>query len=142
MLEVTSIKKGIVLDHITSGNGLKIFNKLMLDKVNYPVVLLMNVPSKQMNRKDIIKIENNIDIDLDFLGLIDHNITMNIIEDNKIVHKKKVEIPQKVNGLFKCHNPRCITNFDDYVKPTFQLVASKNLEYKCDYCEELTAYKL
>ena len=142
MLEVTSIKKGIVLDHITSGNGLKIFNKLMLDQVQYPVVLLMNVPSKHMKRKDIIKIENNIDIDLDFLGLIDHNITMNIIEDNKIVHKKKVEIPQKVNGLFKCHNPRCITNFDDYVKPTFQLVYPKTLEYKCDYCEELTAYKL
>ena len=142
MLEVTSIKKGIVLDHITSGNGLKVFNKLMLDKVNYPVVLLMNVSSKQMNRKDIIKIENNIDIDLDFLGLIDHNITMNIIEENRIVQKKKVEIPKKVKGLFNCHNPRCITNFDDYVKPTFQLVSSKNLEYKCDYCEELTTYTL
>ncbi|MEW9123572.1 MAG: aspartate carbamoyltransferase regulatory subunit [Thermotaleaceae bacterium] len=142
MLEVTSIKKGIVLDHITSGNGLKIFNKLMLDKVNYPVVLLMNVSSDQMKRKDIIKIENNIDIDLDFLGLIDHNITVNIIDDNKIVQKKKVEIPEKVKGLFNCHNPRCITNFDDYAKSTFQLISAKELEYKCDYCEELTAYKL
>lgn len=142
MLEVTSIKKGIVLDHISSGNGLKIFNKLMLDRVDYPVVLLMNVSSKQMGRKDIIKIENNIDIDLDFLGLIDHHITVNVIEDNKIVSKKKVEIPKKVKGIFSCHNPRCITNFDDYVKPTFHLVSEKTLEYKCSYCEEITKYKL
>ncbi|MFZ5968538.1 MAG: aspartate carbamoyltransferase regulatory subunit [Bacillota bacterium] len=141
MLEVTSIQKGIVLDHITSGNGLKIFNKLMLDKVDFPVVLLMNVTSKEMGRKDIIKIENKIDIDLNFLGLIDHNITVNIIENNKIVNKKKVEVPKTVKGIFACHNPRCITNFDDYVKPTFHLVSQETLEYKCDYCEEMTKYK-
>jgi len=142
MLEVASIKKGIVLDHITSGNGLKIFNKLMLDKVDYPVVLLMNVTSQEMGRKDIIKIENRIDIDLDFLGLIDHNITVNVIEDNKIVDKKKVRIPTRIKGLFSCHNPRCITNFDDYVEPDFHLISAENLEYKCGYCEEITKYKL
>lgn len=142
MLEVNSIKKGIVLDHITSGNGLKIFNKLMLDKVDYPVVLLMNVASKEMGRKDIIKIENNIDIDLDFLGLIDHNISVNIIENNRIVEKKKVEIPKHIKGIFSCLNPRCITNFDDYVESTFKLVSEDSLEYRCEYCEEITKYKL
>ncbi|MBB6216937.1 aspartate carbamoyltransferase regulatory subunit [Anaerosolibacter carboniphilus] len=142
MLEVASIKKGIVLDHISSGNGLKIFNKLMLDQVDYPVVLLMNVSSKNMKRKDIIKIENSIDIDLDFLGLIDQNITVNVIENSKIVSKKKVGLPEKIKGLFSCHNPRCITNFDDYVKPTFQLVSETSMEYKCSYCEEITRYKL
>ena len=142
MLEVTSIKKGIVLDHITSGNGLKIFSKLMLDKVDYPVVLLMNVSSKEKGRKDIIKIENRIDIDLDFLGLIDSNITVNIIEDNKIIDKKKVKIPSRIKGIFTCHNPRCITNFDDSAYPTFKLVDEKHLEYRCDYCEEITTYKL
>jgi aspartate carbamoyltransferase regulatory subunit len=142
MLEVASIKKGIVLDHISSGNGLKIFNKLMLDQVDFPVVLLMNVSSKDMKRKDIIKIENSIDIDLDFLGLIDQNITVNVIENNKIVSKKKVNLPKKIKGLFSCHNPRCITNSDDYVKPTFQLVSEASMEYKCSYCEEITKYKL
>ncbi|MCT4605016.1 MAG: aspartate carbamoyltransferase regulatory subunit [Marinisporobacter sp.] len=142
MLEVTSIKKGIVMDHITVGNGLKIFNELMLDQVDYPVVLLMNVPSKAMGRKDIIKIENNIDIDLNFLGLIDHNITVNIIEEGKLAQKKKIEIPKKVTGLFSCHNPRCITNFDDYAKPEFELVSSDTLAYQCEYCEEITEYKI
>ncbi|QZY54337.1 aspartate carbamoyltransferase regulatory subunit [Crassaminicella profunda] len=142
MLEVTSIKKGIVLDHITVGNGLKIFNKLMLDQVDYPVVLLMNVPSKAMGRKDIIKIENNIDIDLAFLGLIDDSITVNIIKEGKLGQKKKVEIPKNVKGLFSCHNPRCITNFDDYVKPEFELVSSDTLSYQCEYCEEITEYKI
>ena len=142
MLEVASIKKGIVLEHISSGNGLKIFNKLMLDQVNYPVVLLMNVSSKNMKRKDIIKIENSIDIDLDFLGLIDQNITVNVIENNRIISKNKVNLPQKIKGLFSCHNPRCITNFDDYVKPTFRLVSETSMEYQCSYCEEITKYKL
>lgn len=142
MLEVTSIKKGIVLDHITSRNGLKIFNKLILDQVDYPVVLLMNVSSQAMEKKDIIKIENIIDIDLDFLGLIDQNITVNIIENDKIIEKKKVKVPTRIKGFFPCHNPRCITNSDDYAKPDFQLVSAKNLEYQCSYCEEITKYKL
>lgn len=142
MLEVASIQKGIVLDHITSGNGLKIFNKLMLDKVDYPVVLLMNVSSKEMKRKDIIKIENRIDIDLEFLGLIDRFITVNIIEDNRIIEKKKVSVPTKVQGIFPCHNPRCITNFDNYIKPTFHLECEKQLQYRCEYCEEITTYKI
>jgi aspartate carbamoyltransferase regulatory subunit len=142
MLEVTSIKKGIVLDHITSGKGLKIFNKLMLDKVDYPVVLLMNVPSKAMGKKDIIKIENIINVNLNFLGLIDQNITVNIIENDKITVKKKLEIPKQVQGIFACHNPRCITNFDNYVKPTFTLVSEETLEYRCEYCEEITEYRL
>ncbi len=140
MLKVASIQKGIVLDHISSGKGLKIFNKLMLDKVDYSVVLLMNVHSKSMGRKDIIKIENDIHIDLDFLGLIDHNITVNIIDKGKIVEKRKLEIPKKIRGIFSCHNPRCITNSDDYAQSEFQLVSADTLEYRCEYCEEITRY--
>ncbi len=109
MLEVAGIKRGIVIDHISSGKGLKIFQKLNLDKMNTPVVLLINVSSNRLGRKDIIKIQEHIDVDLTMLGLIDQNITVNIIEDEKIVEKVKINIPKKVIGLFTCKNPRCIT---------------------------------
>ncbi len=142
MLKVTSIEKGIVIDHITSGKGLKIFQKLNLDKLDTPVVLLMKVQSKKLGKKDIIKIQDHVDIDLTILGLIDPNITINIIRNDKIIEKKDIEIPQKVTGMIKCKNPRCITTIDDYVEPEFTLVPDSNLKYRCSYCEELTEYKL
>lgn len=142
MLKVTSIERGIVIDHISSGKGLKIFEKLNLNKLNVPVVLLMNVPSKILGKKDIIKIQDNIDLDLRILGLIDPNITINIIENDKIVEKKIVELPKIVKGLFQCKNPRCITSIDDYAESEFTLSNSAKNKYKCNYCEELTEYKL
>ncbi|SDK01482.1 aspartate carbamoyltransferase regulatory subunit [Natronincola ferrireducens] len=142
MLKVTSIQKGIVIDHITSGKGLKIFEKLCLDKVDTPVVLLMKVPSKQLGKKDMIKIQDIIDIDLTVLGLIDPSITINIIDNDHIIAKRNIEIPQKVTGLFKCKNPRCITSVDDYAESEFTLVPNGKIQYKCNYCEELTEYKL
>lgn len=142
MLEVTGITQGIVIDHISTGNGLKIFNKLRLDKLDTPVVLLMNVTSNVLGRKDIIKIQDYIDIDIDMVGLIDQNATVNIIKDSKIISKTKVKIPQKVKGLFQCKNPRCITTVDDYAVSEFTLVPNGKLQYRCNYCEELTEYKL
>lgn len=142
MLKVTSIEKGIVIDHISSGKGLKIFQKLNLDKLNTPVVLLINVPSKALGKKDIIKIQDYIDLDLRILGLIDPNITINIIEKDDIVEKKKIQLPQNVKGLFQCKNPRCITSIDNYVESEFTLVKHSKTKYKCNYCEELTEYKL
>lgn len=142
MLEVKQIQNGIVIDHIKSGNGLKIFNKLELFKTESPVVLLINVESKQLGKKDIIKIENTFDIDLNLLGLIDENISINFIKDGKVIDKKKVVMPEKVTGLIKCKNPRCITNSDDYMKPTFTLVSKEKLEYKCNFCDEITIYKI
>ncbi|AKL94084.1 aspartate carbamoyltransferase regulatory subunit [Clostridium aceticum] len=142
MLKVNSIQKGIVIDHISSGKGLKIFEKLCLDKIDTPVVLLMKVPSKKLGKKDIIKVQDYIDIDLTILGLIDPNITINIIENDRTIEKKAIEIPQKVSGLFKCKNPRCITCIDDYAEPEFTLVPNGKIQYKCSYCEELTEYRL
>lgn len=142
MLKVTSIQKGIVIDHITSGKGLKIFQKLNLDKMDTPVVLLMNVPSQKLGKKDIIKIQDYVNIDFTILGLIDPNITINIIEDDRIVDKKDIVIPKKVTGMIKCKNPRCITSIDDYVEPEFTLVPNGKIQYRCSYCEELTEYKL
>lgn len=142
MLEVKGIENGIVLDHITSGNGLKVFDKLNLANSEYPVVLVMNVESKRLGRKDIIKIENTFDVDLDILGLIDANITVCMIKNGKVADKLQAVLPKEIKGLVKCKNPRCITNFDDYIEPTFKLISEKPLEYECSYCEEITKYEL
>ena len=143
MLKVNSINCGIVIDHITAGNGIKIFEKLKLEKADFPVVLLINVPSNKLGKKDIIKIENKIDVDLTMLGLIDPNITVNIIENDIIVNKMNINIPKEVQGLFKCKNPRCVSNFDEYVSPKFQLANTNGkIYYRCGYCEELTSYSI
>ncbi len=141
MLKVTKITQGIVIDHISTGNGLKIFNKLRLDRLDMPVVLLMNVDSGVLGKKDIIKIQDYTDINIDVLGLIDQNATVNIIKNGKITSKTKVEIPTRVRGLFQCKNPRCITTTDNYAVSEFTLVSSDKLQYRCNYCEEITKYK-
>jgi len=143
MLTVNSINYGIVIDHITAGNGIKIFEKLKLDQADFPVVLLINVPSSKFGKKDIIKIENKIDVDLTMLGLIDPAITVNIIENNVIVNKMNIKIPDEVQGLFQCKNPRCVSNSDSYVTPKFKLAhVNGKIHYRCNYCEELTTYSL
>lgn len=143
MLEVKGILHGVVLDHIKAGKGLEVFHMLKLDKIGLPVVLLMNVDSKELGKKDIIKVENKTDFDFNMLSLIDTNITVNIIENDQRVNKFKVEVPEEIVGQIQCKNPRCITNFDDYVKPTFKKYAenTKVIEYVCEFCEEITKFK-
>ena len=138
MIEVAAIKKGTVIDHIAAGQGLWIFNKLNLGQLGHPVVLLMNVPSKRLGKKDIIKIENYTDVDTAMLGLIGSSITVNIIENEHVVEKVPVFIPDEVRGLFSCGNPRCVTNSDAYVIPLFHLHDARSLAYVCEYCEEIT----
>lgn len=142
MIEVASIRRGIVIDHITAGKGLLIFNKLNLASLGYPVVLLMNVPSGRMGKKDIIKIENFTDVDTAMLGLIDSSITVNVIESEHVTNKVRVAIPEEVKGLFACSNPRCISNTDSYVTPTFRLHDRQNSSYCCEYCDEITRANL
>jgi len=137
MLTITSIKKGIVIDHIKAGTGIKIFHNLNLDKADYKVALIMNVPSKKMGKKDIIKIENEIDIDYAVLGLIDPNITVNIIEDEKITEKRNLQLPERVINIIKCKNPRCITSVEKYVNHEFYLSNKSKGEYRCIYCDEV-----
>jgi len=142
MLEVNGIDNGVVIDHIHAGNGLKIFNLLFAD-VEHPVVLLMNVKSQILGKKDIIKIENIFDVDLNLLGLVDPRITVNVIKNGALIDKVKATIPKTIKGGIKCQNPRCITHSDDYAIPEFTLVkANGKLEYECSYCEEITVYKL
>lgn len=143
MLEVKGIKNGIVIDHIKAGNGIKLFNKLSSAKTYEASVLLMNVESKALGKKDIIKLENVFEIDLNLLGLIDKNITVSVIKDSQVIEKRTAQIPTEVSGLFACTNPRCITNSDSYATTLFKLYNSNgSAEYICEYCEEITKYKL
>lgn len=143
MLEVKGIRNGVVLDHIKAGKGLEVFHLLKLNKIDTGVVLLMNVSSRELGKKDIIKIENESEFNFNLLSLIDTNITVNIIKDDKRIEKFKVEVPEEIVGQIQCKNPRCITNFDDYVSPTFNKYAEddKLLEYVCSFCEEITKFK-
>ncbi len=142
MIEVRGINNGIVLDHIQAGNGLKIFNRLMNRIANdVPVVLVMNVDSNILGKKDIIKIEDTFDVNLNVLGLIDDNVTVNFIVDGKLKDKKKVAVPEKIKGFIECKNPRCISHFDNYVDPEFTLYDRNNLEYVCSFCDEITKYE-
>lgn len=135
-MQVKAIERGIVIDHIKTGKGLEIFRKLKLYDVKFPVVLLMNVESPRYGRKDVIKVENRIDLDMDMLALIDDQLTINIIDDEKVCRKRKPSLPERIEGLFECDNPRCITNEDPYVPSTFELVDPDVRTYRCVYCEE------
>jgi aspartate carbamoyltransferase regulatory subunit len=140
---VNGIANGVVIDHITAGRGMIVYNKLKLDENKCTTVLLLNVESKHLGRKDIIKIEDVLEIDATVLGLIDQNITLNYINDGKLIDKKTVEVPKIVKNIFKCSNPRCITHSDDYATSTFTLKNQNGvLEYQCNYCEEITKYKV
>lgn len=137
MLEITSIDKGIVIDHIKAGFGFKVYNYLNLDKAEYNVALITNAYSQKMGKKDIIKINNVIDIDYTFLGLIDPNITVNIIDNGKTVKKVKLEVPQVVRNIIRCKNPRCVTSVEHYFDHVFHLVDKDKRSYRCEYCDDI-----
>ncbi|NLC03145.1 MAG: aspartate carbamoyltransferase regulatory subunit [Tissierellia bacterium] len=137
MLNITSISKGIVIDHIKPGSGFIIFEHLKLDTADFTVALIMKATSKKYGRKDIIKIENEIDLDLAMLGFIDPNITVNIIENEKITEKISLSLPEKVEGIIKCKNPRCISTEERSLIHKFVLIDKSKGIYKCDYCDHI-----
>lgn len=137
MLNVDTIKNGLVIDHIRAGAGPRIFNWLGLDKAEFCVALIMNVQSNQFGRKDIIKIDNIINIDFSVLGFIDPNITVNVIKDEHIERKITLSLPERVENVIQCKNPRCITSTEPYIPHVFKLADRKRAEYHCEYCDEL-----
>lgn len=137
MLSVNTIKNGLVIDHIRAGTGPKIFSWLGLDKADFCVALIMNAVSKSHGRKDIIKIDNIINIDYSVLGFIDPNITVNVVVNEKISKKITLSLPERVENVIKCKNPRCITSTENYVPHVFKLVDKNTGEYRCEYCDEL-----
>ena len=137
MLNVGSLKEGFVLDHIQSGKSMDIYNYLGLDKLDCQVAIIKNAKSNKMGRKDIIKIECSLDvINLDILGYIDHNITVNIIHDRSIVEKKQLMLPKTIKNVLKCKNPRCITSIEQELDQIFILTDKTKEIYRCRYCEE------
>lgn len=137
MLEITSIGNGLVIDHIRAGMGIKIFNYLNLDKVNSQVALIMNAESSKLGRKDIIKVQDSLGVNYTILSLLSPNLTINEVRDGQIIKKIKPELPKKVDDVFTCNNPRCITEVENYVPHTFNLVDADKGTYKCDYCDNI-----
>lgn len=134
MLEITSIKEGLVIDHIKAGIGINIFNHLNLEKSDLNVALIMNVKSNILGKKDIIKIEGIQEIDYRILAVISPNITINEVRDGKIVRKLTPELPEKIKDIISCDNIRCITSEEKYVPQIFNLVDREKASYRCEYC--------
>ncbi|MDR2020909.1 MAG: aspartate carbamoyltransferase regulatory subunit [Treponema sp.] len=137
MLNIAEIKNGIVIDHIKAGQGIRIFNWLGLGKASYPVAFVVNASSDRMGRKDLIKIDNTITINFDILGLIDPNITVNIIENEAVTEKIKLKLPRRVEDILICKNPRCITSTEKYIPHIFHLDNPEQGAYRCEYCDEV-----
>lgn len=141
MLNIDSISRGIVIDHIKVGYGFSIFKHLGLDKADFTVALIINATSKKHGKKDLIKIENVIDVDLAMLGFIDPNITVNIIENEKIVEKINLSLPERVEDIIQCKNPRCVTSNERDIVHKFILIDEKQGTYKCEYCDHIYSWE-
>lgn len=139
MLKIDSVEKGLVIDHIQAGKAMELYKYLNLDKMDCSVAIIKNAKSNKMGKKDIIKVENNINMDLKVLGFIDPNITINIIDKGEIIKKIKLELPEEVDNIIKCKNPRCITSVEQEIVHKFKLTDRKNKIYRCVYCD--TAYE-
>ncbi|MZQ76166.1 MAG: aspartate carbamoyltransferase regulatory subunit [Peptoclostridium sp.] len=140
MLVVEGVKNGIVIDHIKAGKGIEVFNLLNLGEADFHVALIINAHSKRLGKKDMIKVENVMDLNLDLLGLFDPNITINVIENEKVTSKINLKLPQRVKNIIKCKNPRCITSVEPYIENEFELLDQESCEYRCVYCDEI--YKI
>lgn len=137
MLNVGSLNNGFVLDHIQAGKAMEIYHYLGLDKLDCCVAIIKNARSNKLGKKDIIKIDGGLDIvDLDILGFIDHNITVNIIKDGVITEKKALSLPKTITNVIKCKNPRCISSIEQELKHIFVLTDEEKEVYRCKYCEE------
>ena len=135
-MKIGHIENGIVLDHITAGNAMNIYNVLNLGKLDCTVALIKNADSTKMGKKDIIKISTHLDIDLDVLGYLDPGITVNIIRNGEVAEQRHVALPQRVVDVIKCRNPRCITFVEREIVHEFKLTDPVKKVYRCIYCEQ------
>mgnify|MGYP002519777306 CR=1 FL=1 len=134
-MRIGQIENGIVLDHITAGNSMNIYNTLKLGELDCTVALIKNAPSTKMGKKDIIKISTDLELDLEILGYLDPGITVNIIKDGTVVESKTLTLPNRVVDVIQCKNPRCITTVEQELPHIFTLRDKENRVYRCYYCE-------
>lgn len=134
-MNIDSIKNGIVIDHIEAGRGMDIYNLLNLACLNCSVAIIKNAFSKKMGKKDIIKIDEKIDINMDILGFVSPDATVDIIIDGKLAEKRKMTLPEKLTNVIHCKNPRCIVTTEQELPHIFRLTNDKTREYRCIYCE-------
>jgi len=136
MLNIGGLSQGIVIDHIEAGGAMKIYSYLNLEKLDCSVAIIKNAKSNKMGKKDIIKIEGNLAIDWDILGVLDRNITINLIENGVITKKRNLNLPDNVSNIIKCKNPRCITSIERELPHSFILTDKEKGIYRCVYCEQ------
>ena len=135
-MKIDSIVNGIVIDHIAAGRGMQLYKLLNLDKLtDCSVAIIMNVQSRKMGRKDIIKVDANIDLSLDAIGYVDPNATVNVIKDGKLVEKRDIGLPEKLVNIIRCKNPRCISTTEQELTQLFILTDRETGTYRCRYCE-------
>lgn len=134
-MNVDSIRNGYVIDHIQAGTSMKLYQFLDLDKLDCGVAIIKNVQSGKSGKKDIIKIDALIELDLDVLGYLDPGITVNMVKDGEIIEKRKLQLPNELNGVIACKNPRCITSVEQELPQRFKLTDPENGVYRCIYCE-------
>jgi len=135
-MNVDGVRRGLVLDHIEAGRSMEIYKVLGLDKLDCCVAIIKNARSGKTGRKDIMKIEDRIDLDLDALGFIDPNITVNIIDGGVIIEKKQMKLPREVTNIIRCTNPRCITSVEQELPHVFELTDEARGLYRCKYCDQ------
>lgn len=134
-MNIDSIKNGYVIDHIKAGKAMEIYELLNLAELDCQVAIITNAKSKKMGKKDIIKIDKIIDIDLEKLGFIDPNVTVNIVKNERLTEKRKLSLPEKIVNVAKCKNPRCITSIEKDLDQIFFLTDKEKITYRCKYCE-------
>lgn len=134
-MNIDSIVNGVVIDHITAGRGMKLYELLGLDELKCSIAIIKNVSSNKMGKKDIIKIDADIPVDFDVIGYVDPDVTVNIIKDGKLIEKKTIGMPQTLTNVIKCKNPRCITSVEQEIDHIFKLTDKENKVYRCMYCE-------
>ena len=134
-MTVDSIQNGVVIDHITAGRAMKLYELLGLDSLDCPVAIMKNVSSRKMGRKDIIKIDADIPVDLDVIGFLEPGATVNLIRDGKLAGKRQIEVPQVLVNVVRCRNPRCISSTEQELPHIFDLTDPANKIYRCRYCE-------
>ena len=134
-MKIDAIKNGIVIDHIEAGKGMEIYSLLHLDLLDCPVAIIKNVPSRKMGKKDIIKIDAEINLDMDILGYVSPDATVDIIKNGELSEKKKMKLPEKLTNVIFCKNPRCITTTEQELPNIFHLTNPEEKIYRCAYCE-------